>query len=237
MTEVTIFDTFQLDYPHWCLRFPAGWAIVRPMTTEVSDPPPALHLHFLKAIKPVIERQARVSFRQYARDPDKMEELTQAATALAWKRYLDLMKRDKDPAAFVTVFAARCCQGVRNGRGLTGTERAKDAMSPRAQREKGFRVQRLPEHDTTDQREHDALEALKDSSRSPPDEQVAFRNDYQGWINRLPRKKARIVNDLANGETTGSAAHRHDLSQARISQIRDESKQDWAEYPSEGIIR
>ena len=55
-------------------------------------------------------------------------------------------------------------------------ERTKDVLSPLAQQRKGFAVCKLPDCSTLDGNPLD--EALHDNTKSPPDEQCAFRIDF-----------------------------------------------------------
>jgi hypothetical protein len=192
----------------------------------------ALHAHFLQAVKPIIERQSRVSFRQHHRNPEKMEELTQEATALAWKRYVDLCDRDKRPDEFVTTFAELVCRAVRNGRKAIGQERASSVSNPHTQHRRGFFVGALPEHDSSEA-DTDLLRALTDNRHAMPPDQVQFIIDTNEWLKTLDRRKRDMVLDMASGETTTALSEKYDTSAGRISQIRRELVKDLKQFHGE----
>jgi DNA-directed RNA polymerase specialized sigma24 family protein len=77
--------------------------------------------------------------------PDTREDLVAEAVALAWRYYLGLLRRGKDPGAFVTTLALRAAQAALAGRQLCGTEKAKDVLSPLAQLRGRVHVERLGE--------------------------------------------------------------------------------------------
>jgi len=63
--------------------------------------------------------------------------------ALAWQCYVALVRRGKDPGAFVTTIARRAAQAALAGRRVCGAERIRDALSPRARLQDRVRVERL----------------------------------------------------------------------------------------------
>ena len=62
-------------------------------------------------------------------------------------------------------------------------------MSPRAQQRKHFAVQSLPDQDSGSD-DNSTIEALRDNTKSPPDEQAAFRIDFPAWLARLGEQAA-----------------------------------------------
>ena len=69
-----------------------------------------------------------------------------------------------------------------------------------------------------------------DNTRSPVDEQAAFRIDFPAWLASLGDRKRRITEDLMLGERTMDVARRHGLSEARISQLRRELSDSWTVF-------
>jgi hypothetical protein len=138
--------------------------------------PEALQAHFL-SILPRIKTHAQIRFG-FLRCPGKREDAIAEVVAVAWKWFLRLIEQGKDVNEFVMVLADYAVRHVRSGRKLCGQEKAKDVLSPRAQRLKGFRVERLP---SSILRNHNALysdphsqelidafeERLKDNTQSP----------------------------------------------------------------------
>ena len=77
-----------------------------------------LHARFLRLL-PKIEGHARIFFRGL-RCPVKREDKIQECVALAWKWFLGLAERGKDPFAFPMAFAALLARAVRCGRRARG---------------------------------------------------------------------------------------------------------------------
>jgi hypothetical protein len=199
-----------------------------------------LHAQFL-AILPRIERHARVYFRQLS--AIKKEEALADVVALAWKWFCRLVERGKDVNAFVSALATYAARAVQNGRRLCGQLKAKDVLSERAQRRHGFRVEPLPLSTRTCHEELNGLggqrqldiyeERLQDNTRTPPDEQAAFRIDFPAWLRTRTHRDRRIINDMVVGERTMHLARRFGISPARVSQLRREYHQDWRRFTGE----
>src|SRR4051812_24489068 len=128
------------------------------------------HAEFLEAL-PHIQAHAQNAFR-YVRCVHRQEEYVAEAVALSWKWWLRLRQRGKDPTALVGAIAVFAARAAKSGRRLCGQETAKDALSPVAQRDRGFTVSPLPQISTLCGNPFD--EALFDNTRTPVDDQVAF---------------------------------------------------------------
>ena len=102
------------------------------------------------------------------------------AVALAWRWYLRLVERGKDPAAFVSALAGYAARAVRRGRRVCGQEAGQEVLSPRNQARPGFMVLRLPSGPTT-LAGSPLEEALLDNAVTPPPEAAAFRIDFPAW--------------------------------------------------------
>jgi hypothetical protein len=107
-------------------------------------------------------------------------------------------------------------------------QRAKDALSPVAQRRRGFAVGRLPDVSTLNG--NPLFDALHDNTRSPVPEQVAFRFDFPAWLTSLGPRNRSIAQDMAQGLCTGELADAYGLSPARVSQLRREFHQSWQTF-------
>src|SRR5262249_53883071 len=117
---------------------------------------------------------------------------------------------------------------VKAGRRLCGAERAKDVLSPRAQARRGFALASLPPASTL---AGNALEkALRDNTRSPPDEQAAFRIDFPCWLGTLCERDRRVAEDLLAGDGTVEVARRYGLSPGRVSQLRRQFLDGWRRF-------
>ena len=74
------------------------------------------------------------------------------------------------------------------------------------------------------------VEALADNTRSPVDEQAAFRIDFPSWLSTLSDRDRRVAEGLMLGERTLDVARWHGLSPARISQLRREFLGRWGAF-------
>src|SRR4051794_39011079 len=150
------------------------------------------------------------------------------ATALAWKWWLRLREVGKDPTVFVAALARFAARAVKSGRGVIGQEKSKDVLSPLAQRLHGFYVGKLPEAATLT--ENPYAEALADHTRTPPDEQCAFRLDFAAWLLAWDDRRRSMIRDMALGERTMDLADKFKLCPARISQLRAEFMVSWLTF-------
>ena len=121
------------------------------------------------------------------------------------------------------------------------TQTTSPVLSTRAQREHGFKVESLPasprvSHESLyskvhGQREHDVFEErLQDNTVTPVPEQVAFRLDFPEWLKSWTERDRRIIQDMARNERTFDLAKKYGCCPARISQKRDEYKEDWQRF-------
>jgi hypothetical protein len=198
-----------------------------------------LHVTFL-SLAPRIELHATIFFR-HVRCPHHREDAISETLALAWKWFVRLIERGKEPSQFVSTLATYAARAVNSGRRLCGQERAQDVMSPVAQRRHGFVVERLPSSTATSheslygavlgQHLHDAFEErLADNTRTPVPDQAAFRIDFPSWYVTLTERDRRLVDNLITGERPGDVARRFGLSAGRVSQKRREFHEDWQRF-------
>jgi hypothetical protein len=186
----------------------------------------ALHTRFLQ-ILPRIERHGRIAFRD-VRCPHRKEEALQEMRALAWRWFVRLVKKGKDPAKFPSALAVFAARRVRSGRLLCRHEKSRDAMSPRAQRMHSFTLEAL--HQANSLSGAPYAEALRDNSRTPPPDQVAFRHDFPAWRRTRSERDRRIIDALMVGDRGLDIARRHGLTPARVSQLRRDFHGDWTRF-------
>jgi hypothetical protein len=216
-----------------------------PTTTSNATPqsPQALQAHFL-AIMPRIRVHAEIHFH-HIKCPGKREDAIQEVIALSWKWYLRVIEQGKNPDEFVSSLATFAVKHVRSGRRLCGQEKAKDVLSPRAQKHKGFSVEPLPTsmlrgHEQFFGQPHgqdqmDALEErLCDNTQTPVPDQAAFRIDFPEWLSQLGQRNGEIAKDMALEHGTFDLADKHKMSPGRISQLRREFRTDWLRFHGEG---
>jgi hypothetical protein len=207
-----------------------------------ASSPEALQAHFLQ-ILPRIVTHAQIRFA-FLRCPGKRDDAVAETVALAWGWFLRLIAQGKEVDDFVMVLADYAVRHVRSGRRLCGQEKAKDVLSPRAHRLKGFRVESLlcstrrslevlhgqPHgQDVVDAFE----ERLKDNTQSPVPVQAAFRIDYPAWLAQLGQRNRAIAEDMALDLGTQDLASRHNVSPGRISQLRRELHADYRRFHGE----
>jgi hypothetical protein len=159
----------------------------------------SLHDQFVNHIMPAVERHARIYFR-HVRCPHRKQEAVAEAVALAWRWFLRLAQRGKDGAQYPSAIATFAARAVSNGRRLCGKEKPKDVLSPVAQRRRGFAVKSLPNHSTLST--SPLMDALRDNTQSPVDDQVCFRIDFGAWLGTMGARNRHIVTDMAKGDRT-----------------------------------
>ena len=181
---------------------------------------------------PRIARHAQIAFRDVrccARRQDCIAEVI----ALSWHWWCRLRRRGKDPRTFVSAIATFAARAVRGGRRLCGQERSRDVLSTLGQQRHGFTVSSLPQGGSLLGSVFD--EALRDNTRSTPDEQAAFRLDFPAWFARQSDRHRRIILDLLAGERTLDVSRKHGTSPARISQLRREYRHDWRAFTGQAV--
>jgi hypothetical protein len=197
-----------------------------------------LHAAFL-SILPRVEQHGRIYFRHLR--PHRKADAIQEMRALAWKWFVRLHQRGKDPADFVTSFSTFLARAVNSGRRLAGMAKAKDAMNPHTQRRHGFRVEPLPNSTRTSheqlyafpvgQQLLDAVEErLRDNTVTPVPDQVQFRLDWPAWLQTLTPRERRIIRAMSRNERTLDLSREFELSPSRISQLRREFFLDWRRF-------
>jgi len=187
----------------------------------------AAHAKFLEML-PRIRRQASLAFR--LKSPDVREEMIAEVVANAYCAYCRLVERGKEDVAYATPLASFAIRQIRSGRQVGGSLSARDIQSRCVQRARGIVVQRL---DHFDERQGGWLEVLVEDRKAGPAETAAARIDLAAWLALLGRRKRRIAQTLARGETTSKAAAMFGVSAARISQLRDELRRSWYTFQGE----
>jgi hypothetical protein len=175
---------------------------------------------------------ARFAFRRVACPQTRADRVAETL-ALAWKHFVTLSERGRNPGAFAATLALRCTQAVKAGRKLVGNEGGRDALSPVARVRHGFAVGRLPETEAIRDRSSlpaELADALADNTRSAVPEQAAFRVDFPRWRSTLRRRDQGVLDALAAGERGEVAARRFGISPGRVSQLRREFQEGWKAF-------
>jgi hypothetical protein len=184
-----------------------------------------------QAAMPRIARHGKVYFR-HVRCRQKKADLVQEVVGLAWKWWLRLVQRGKNPMAFVSTLASFAARAVRCGRRVCGQLRAKDVMSEVAQQRRHFTVSKLPDCSTLS--ENPLAEALIDHQQADVPDHVAFRIDFPCWRRSHSLRNRRIIDDMMVGNRTSDLARKHRISPARVSQLRRELHRDWQLFTGDG---
>jgi hypothetical protein len=188
-------------------------------------------------ILPRIERHARIYFRDVG-CTSKRQDLIAETVALSFAWFVRLQRKGKDATNFPGTLARYAARAVRCGRRLTGQERAKDVLSPVAQRRYGFSVASLPASTRTSfEKVYSAVrgqedidgweERLRDNTLTPVPDQASFRLAYPQFVRSLGRRDRRMAHFLSMGNSAMEAARRFKLSPGRITQLRQRWCRDW----------
>jgi hypothetical protein len=132
-----------------------------------------------------------------------------------------------------TALASFAVRAVWSGRRVTGSESSQDVLSVTAKLRHGVKVFHLPANGAL--AINGWQEAVADNTRTPPDEQAAFRIDFPAWLQTRSDRDRRLIVDLAAGERTGDVARKYGLSAGRVSQLRRAFCADWARFCGETI--
>lgn len=198
--------------------------IASPKTTSPRPKRPAWHAAFL-AMLPAIVGRARVAFRQL--DAEARQDALQEVTANATAAFVRLVELDKMDLAYPTVLARYAVAQYRAGRRVGSRLNVRDVLSPYAQRQKQFQVERL---DRYDGREGAWREAVVEDYRTPPAEQAAFRCDFPAWLAQQSQRDRQVAEALCVGNTTGEVARQFGISPARVSQLRRALHASWLAF-------
>jgi hypothetical protein len=189
------------------------------------------HAAFLKML-PAIRRAARISFRKAG--PELRDDLVSEAIARAYMFFAALVQRGQLDRALPTPLARYAIAQVRSGRRVGNRLRIRDVLSPYAQFQKRFDVERL---DSFDDQDNCWREVLLEDKRATPAEIAICRIDFAAWLRSLRAKVRKVALALARGETTKAVAKMFGVTPARISQIRAWLKKSWEAFHGEETIR
>ena len=188
---------------------------------------PAWHARFLELL-PGIRRYARHAFRRLSLET--REDLLQEVIANCLVAFVRLVARGKIDIAYSTPLAMFAVRQVLAGRRVGTRLNVRDVSSPYAQLAKGIRLERL---DFYDSKAEEWREILEEDRRTTPANIASVRIDFNDWLRVLPRRRRRIAQLLASGETTGIVARQFHLSEGRISQLRRELAESWFAFQGE----
>jgi hypothetical protein len=175
--------------------------------------------------------QDQIEFRFRRLKPELREELSAEATALAFDMFVRLVGRKQADRASASSLAMFACRQVAAGRRCGCSLNVRDITSPYCQKRKGVRQQ--PFHFRCEGKNHWEELVVEDRHASPADVAIV-RIDFRDWLATLSRKKRRIAETLAGGDSTSEVAGKYRMTAARISQIRRELLDAWHAF--QGIV-
>ncbi len=185
------------------------------------------HAGFL-AMLPIIVRHGKIAFRHLGYEA--REEALQESICNACVAYARLVELGKEALAYPTVLAKYAVAQVNEGRKVGGRLNCRDVLSGYCQRVKGLTVERLDHYNEQEQAWQEIV--IEDRNAGPADV-ARIRLDFAAWLRTLSRRRRRITELLATGESTGRVAKRFRLSAGRVSQLRKELCESWPSFPGE----
>ncbi|MCY2989932.1 MAG: hypothetical protein NTY19_18980 [Planctomycetota bacterium] len=178
-----------------------------------------------------IREQARFAFR--SESPERRQDLIAEVIANCWVAFVRLVERGLIDVVYPTPLAQYAIKQVHDGRRVGTKLNVRDVSSPYCQAHKRITVERL---DKFDDRKGEWKEVLLEDRHAGPAETAAARIDIATWFDRLPRRKRRIAQMLASGETTKQTARKFRVSPGRISQMRRELQDDWRDFLGDAVL-
>lgn len=174
---------------------------------------------------PGIERCLRHAFRHL--QAEAFEEALTEGKANCYVAFDRLCRTGRHERAFASSLARFAERQVNTGRKIGSRLNVREPLSRYAQWKGSFQVERL---DRFAKNSHEWLESLVQDWRISVPDQAAFRIDLPAWLKTLSRRNQRIAQDLALGWSTREVAQKHNLSAARISQLRNELFESWQRF-------
>lgn len=178
---------------------------------------------------PLIRKVARHAFRRL--NSEQRDDAVQEVIASAYVAFARLVQRGREDVAFATPLARYAIAQYRSGRRVGSQLNVHDVSSPYCEMRNNIVLESL--HWQTDS--GNWREVLVEDRRSTPADIAATRLDFRAWLRRLDRPKRAAAKLLAEGTSTMEVAKKLGLSPSRISQLRAELKDDWAEFQGEKL--
>ncbi|HUE12566.1 MAG TPA: hypothetical protein VMR25_00255 [Planctomycetaceae bacterium] len=177
---------------------------------------------------PSIREQAEYAFRSVP--VDAREELVHETIAAAYGLFVSLCRRGRSALVYPTPLAKFAIRHVREGRRIGSRCNSLDITSPCSCAAKRTTIERL---DRFNPRRGEWREVLIEDRTAGPAQTAAARIDWSNWLRSLSGRQRAIACTLASGETTGVAARKFKISQARISQLRTWFRDNWNQFHGE----
>lgn len=190
-------------------------------------PLPTWHAAFL-AMLPAIREQTLFAFRKMR--PEAKEDAVEEVICNSCAAFARLVERGKADVACPTALANFAIRQFRAGRHLGCRLNIRDVSSEHCRLQKRVELERL---DRFDRDSGQWEEILLEDRHAGPAETAAARIDIGDWLREMRPRARRIAQALAAGERTKDVARRFKLSPGRISQLRDQFRQNWRAFQGE----
>jgi len=179
-------------------------------------------------VMPAVTDHARFRFRHLP--ACHRAEAVSESVARACVDYAGLARKRQLHRVFAGSLATYAVKAVGAGRHVGGHMASRDVLSPLAQKRRGFVVGSITPASQADGSWRDLL---LESRRVSPADQAAFNVDFAEWLKTFPCRHRAIIKWLAAGHGTTEVAMKFRVSLGRISQLRREYEQSWAEFQGE----
>ena len=188
---------------------------------------------------PAVEGAAHWTFRHRLRlRRQDFEEALAETRAAAWRAWVGLLSRGKDPVQVgVHAIASKAVLYVKKGRRVgnrnSGGRSAMDVHHRKARAARGYTIGSL---DGNGQPEGATVggwrEWIVGDNRCTPQAQAVFRLDFAAWLASLPERRRRTAELLSLGHGTGEVARILGIT-AAVSQARAWLEESWRTFQGE----
>ena len=187
---------------------------------------------FLQVL-PAVQTHAQIQFRHLPLV--HRQEAIQEAIAAACVSYQRLAAQGRLHVAHPGTLATYAVNHVRNGRHVGGSQdAARDVLSPACRRRHGVRVQSYDVRRS--KRDGNDWKRLVIADRHDPiPDTVAFRIDFEQWLQTLLRRDRKMIKAFVKGNGTFAVASCFAMSPARVSQLRREYQLAWQRFQGEAM--
>jgi len=190
-------------------------------------PSPATMRRWQADFEAALPRMRRViHFRLRHLAEEQRDEETSESLALAWRAYLSLRLRGKDPEPLIGKIAEYAARQVNSGRRLVGIQPAADIMSRTCQNRHGYCVESIPDSDREDA-DPDIIDALCDGTLDSPADLATLRVDYGNWLDSLDDHLRDAAEGFAKGLNNTEVGERAGFGRGTGSSWRRELRERW----------
>jgi len=202
-------------------------ATLKKRCSKTSVATPEWHKVFLQ-MAPAIETHAKLVFRGLP--PEAKAEAVQNALCCACAAVARLAELGKLDLCYPTVMASYAVAQTKDGRMIGGHMNCRDISSAYCRGRKNLVLERLDKFDEVEQHWNEVLVADKTCT---PADLAASRIDVAAWFKSLKPRVRKIARYLSVGNKPSDAAQKFGLSRCRISQLRRELHESWANFCGE----